>query len=50
MAGREYDKQYGAPVNSEEEKLKNIYIEHFIKAMNSTMDAMDNMEKLGGKH
>lgn len=50
MAGGEYDKQYGAPANSEEEKLKGIYIEHFIKAMNSTMDAMDNMEKLGGKH
>ena len=49
MAGGEYDKQYGAPANAEEERLKEIYIEHFIKAMNNTMDAMDNMEKLGGK-
>lgn len=50
MAGGEYDKQYGAPTNAEEKKLKGIYIEHFIKAMNNTMDGMDNLEKLGGKH
>ena len=50
MAGGEYNKQYGAPTNAEEKKLKRIYIEHFIKAMNNTMDGMDNLEKLGGKH
>ena len=42
MAGGEYDKQYGTPSNAEERKYKKIYIEHFIKAMNNTMDAMDN--------
>ena len=49
MAGNEYDKEYNAPTNAEEKKLKRIYIENFIKAMNGTMDAMDNLEKLGGK-
>jgi hypothetical protein len=49
MAGGEYDKQYGSPTNGEEKKLKKIYIEHFIKAMNNTMDGMDALEKLGGK-
>jgi membrane protein implicated in regulation of membrane protease activity len=49
MAGDEYDKEYHAPTNAEEKKLKKIYIEHFIEAMNGTMDAMDNLEKLGGK-
>ena len=49
MAGGEYDKMYGAPTNAEEKKLKKIYIEHFIEAMNNTMDAMDTMEKLGKK-
>lgn len=49
MAGREYDNQYGAPTNAEEEKLKKIYVEHFIKAMNNAMDGMDALEKLGGK-
>lgn len=49
MAGGEYDKQYGSPTNAEEKKLKKIYIEHFIKAMNNTMDGMDALEKLGGK-
>lgn len=49
MAGDEYDKEFHAPTNAEEKKLKKIYIEHFIKAMNSTMDGMDALEKLGGK-
>ena len=49
MAGDEYDREYHAPTNAEEKKLKKIYIEHFIEAMNGTMDAMDNLEKLGGK-
>ncbi len=50
MAGSEYDKRYGAPTNAEEQKLKKIYMENFIKAMNNTMDDMDVLEKLGGKH
>ena len=49
MAGGEYDKQYGTPTNAEERKLKKIYVEHFVKAMNNTMDGMDALEKLGGK-
>ena len=49
MAGDEYDKEYNTPTNAEEKKLKRIYIEYFIKAMNGTMDAVDNLEKLGGK-
>lgn len=49
MAGDEYDREYHAPTNAEEKKLKKIYIENFIKAMNGTMDAMDNLETLGGK-
>lgn len=49
MAGDEYDREFNAPTNAEERKLKKIYIEHFIKAMNGTMDSMDNLEKLGGK-
>lgn len=49
MAGGEYDKEYGSPVNTEEKKLKKIYIEHFIEAMKSTMDGMDTLDKLGGK-
>lgn len=49
MAGNEYDREYHAPTNAEEKKLKKIYTEHFIEAMNGTMDAMDNLEKLGGK-
>lgn len=40
MAGGEYDKEYGSPSNAEEEKLKKIYIENFIEAMNNTMDAL----------
>lgn len=48
MAEDEYDKEYHAPTNAEEEKLKNIYIENFIKGMNETMNAMDNLEKIGG--
>jgi len=50
MAGNEYDREYHAPTNAEEKKLKKIYIEHFIEAMNGTMDTMDNLEKLGGRH
>ena len=50
MAGDEYDREYHAPTNAEEKKLKKIYIEHFIEAMNGTMDTMDNLEKLGGRH
>lgn len=42
MAGSEYDKAYNSPSNSEEEKLRKIYIEHFLKAFNSAMDAMGN--------
>jgi hypothetical protein len=42
MASGEYDKQYGAPSNAEDRKLKKIYIEHFVKAMNNKMDAMAN--------
>ncbi len=49
MAGDEYDREYHTPTNAEEKKLKRLYIENFIKAMNGTMDAMDNLEKLGGK-
>jgi hypothetical protein len=49
LAGDEYDREYHAPTNAEEKKLKKIYIEHFIEAMNGTMDTMDNLEKLGGK-
>jgi len=49
MAGDEYDREYNAPTSVEEKKLKRIYIEYFIKAMNGTMDAVDNLEKLGGK-
>ena len=49
MAGNEYDREYHAPTNAEEKKLKKIYIENFIKAMNGTMDTMDNLEKLGGR-
>ena len=49
MAGNEYDREYHAPTNAEETKLKKIYIENFIKAMNGTMDTMDNLEKLGGR-
>lgn len=48
-AGGEYDKQYGTPTNAEERKLKKIYVENFMKAMNNTMDGMDALEKLGGK-
>ena len=40
MAGGEYDKEYGSPSNAEEKKLKKIYIENFIEAMNNTMDAL----------
>ena len=40
MAGGEYDKEYGSPSNAEEEKLKKIYIENFIEAMNNAMDAL----------
>ena len=47
--GRQYDIEYDVPTNAEEEELKNIYIEHFIKGMNETMDAMDNLDKIGGK-
>jgi hypothetical protein len=49
MASDEYDREYHAPTNAEETKLKKIYIENFIKAMNGTMDTMDNLEKLGGR-
>lgn len=49
MAGDEYDREFQAPTSPEEKKLKKIYIENFIKAMNGTMDTMDNLEKLGGK-
>ena len=42
MAGQEYDNAYTAPTNAEEEKLRKIYIEHFLKAFNSAMDAMGN--------
>lgn len=49
MAGREYDNEYNAPTNAEEEKLKKIYIENFRKGMESTMEGMDKLEKLGGK-
>lgn len=48
-AGRQYDIEYNTPTTPEEEKLKNIYIENFLKAMNGTMDTMDAIEKLGGK-
>lgn len=41
MAGRVYDTEYDAPSNAEQEKLKKIYIENFIKGMNDTMDAMN---------
>lgn len=40
MAGGEFDKEYGSPSNAEEKKLKKIYIENFIEAMNNTMDAL----------
>lgn len=50
LAGAEYDKAYSSPTNAEEGKLRKIYIEHFLKAFNSAMDAIDNMEKFGGKH
>lgn len=49
MAGQEYDNEYNVPTNAEEQKLKRIYIESFIKAMNGTMDTMDALDKLGGK-
>ncbi len=49
MAGQEYDIEYNVPTNAEEQKLKRIYIESFIKAMNGTMDTMDALDKLGGK-
>lgn len=48
-AGRQYDIEYNTPTTPEEEKLKKIYIENFMKAMNGTMDAMDALENLGGK-
>ena len=32
MAGAEYDKAYNSPTNSEEEKLRKIYIKHFLEA------------------
>ena len=38
MAGSEYDKEYGTPSNAEEKKLKKIYIENFIEAMNNAME------------
>lgn len=41
MAGHEYDNEYNTPSNSEQEKLKKIYIDNFIKGMNETMDAMN---------
>lgn len=49
MAGDEYDKEFNQPTSAEEKKLKRLYIENFIKAMNGTMDVMDNLEKLGGR-
>lgn len=49
MAGDEYDREYGAPTTAEEKKLKKIYVENFIKAMNGTMDGMDVLEKISGK-
>lgn len=42
MAGAEYDKAYNSPTNSEEVRLRKIYIEHFLKAFNKTMDVMGN--------
>lgn len=42
IAGKEYDKVYNSPTNTEEEKLKKIYIEYFIEAFNNTMDVMGN--------
>lgn len=44
MAGNDYDNEYGAPTNAEENKLKKIYIENFIKSMNETMETMDKLK------
>lgn len=44
MAGNDYDNEYSAPTNAEENKLKKIYIENFIKSMNETMETMDKLK------
>lgn len=42
MAGNEYDKEFNAPTNAQEEKQKKIYIKHFIKGMEAAMNTMGN--------
>ena len=40
MAGNEYDRVYGTPSNTREEKLKKLYIKYFIRGLNETMKEM----------
>lgn len=48
MASQQYELEFNAPSNLEEEKLKELYIEHFKKGMDDTMDAMGGLGKKGG--
>lgn len=48
MASQQYELEFNAPSNLEEEKLKELYIEHFKKGMDDTMDAMCGLGKKGG--
>ena len=45
MASQQYELEFNAPSNIEEEKLKKLYIEYFKKGMDDTMDAMDGTRK-----
>ena len=40
MASQQYEAEFNAPADSEEEKLKKLYVEYFKKGMNDTMDSM----------
>lgn len=41
QAGDAYNKDYGVPSNSEEKRLKQIYVEYYLKAMEAAMEAMN---------
>lgn len=41
QAGDAYNKDYGVPSNAEEKRLKQIYVEHYLKAMEAAMEAMN---------
>ena len=45
MASQQYEAEFNAPADSEEEKLKKLYVEYFKKGMNDTMDSMGKRDR-----